>query len=276
MDIGLSRATRYRAGFGKLPPNSPRLLLTGVPPRIWHDRCLRRVDIIKPGLHRSRMMRLSKNLFRALVLILLIGAGYCVKAVLDARSDAVALAAQADTLIAAGRGPADLGAGRADMLLAVQDPGFADHNGLDFTTPGAGATTVTQSLSKRLAFDEFRPGIGKLRQSAYALGLETRLSKDQIMALFLDSAQMGNGPDGSMTGFFTASEQIFGAPPAQLSDQQFLALVAVLIAPGRFNLRQPGDDLDERIDRISRLIAHRCAPSGHGDVWLEGCAAAPG
>lgn len=73
----------------------------------------------------------------------------------------------------------------------MEDPGFAEHDGVDFSTPGAGLTTITQSAAKRLAFETFRPGIGKIRQTGYAMGLESRLSKDQILALWLDTLEMG-------------------------------------------------------------------------------------
>ncbi|MEZ5713941.1 MAG: transglycosylase domain-containing protein [Paracoccaceae bacterium] len=189
----------------------------------------------------------------------------------EARRDAPALLARAETLARAGRGGDALGP-RGAWLIAVQDPGFRDHSGLDFSTPGAGATTLTQSLAKRLAFDRFTPGIRKLRQSAYAIGLEQRLDKDLILTLFLDTVPMGQGPDGWMTGFFAASQAVFHRPPAQLSDAEFLRLVAVMIAPSRFSLTGPDSALDRRAGRIARLIAGTCHPRDHGDVWLEGCA----
>lgn len=190
----------------------------------------------------------------------------------DARADAPVLARRADSLIDSGKGPDGLGPERAAWLLAVQDPGFTDHGGVDMTTDGAGATTMTQSLSKRLAFDHFTPGLGKIRQTGYAMGLETRLTKDQIFALFLDTAQMGHGPGGWMTGFFNASQALYGQPPDQIDRGAFLGLVAVMIAPGRLSNLHPNEDMNERIDRIDRLVSGACIPDGPRDVWLAGCA----
>lgn len=219
----------------------------------------------------SLMRRLLWLFGLLLVLVVAAAALYGFKGYLDARSDGAALRNRADRLIAEGRGPDALGPGRAEAVLKVQDPGYREHGGVDFATPGAGLTTLTQSLAKRLAFEDFKPGIGKIRQTGYALGLEQVLDKTQIYALWLDTLEMGNGPDGWMTGFFRASRSIFQKEPTALSDSEFQALVAVLIAPGRYDLRAPSEDLRERIRRIDRLVAGQCAPVDHGDVWLEGC-----
>ena len=201
--------------------------------------------------------------------------GLCIYAGLgfaDALRDAPQLAQRADGLVAAGHGPADLGPGRFEQLLLVEDPAFARHGGVDFATPGAGMTTLTQALAKTLAFERFQPGLGKIRQTTYALGLEVRLTKEQIAALVLDNASFGRGPDGWMTGLFATSQTVFGRPPAELTDDEFRHLVAVLIAPGRLSLMQPNAELEERVRRIQRLETGDCAPRGLRDVWLEGCA----
>ncbi len=183
------------------------------------------------------------------------------------------LSAEADALIAAGYGAGALGPDRQAILLAVEDPAFFAHVGFDLTTPGAGITTITQSLSKRSGFDEFIPGYRKLRQTAYAVGLERGLTKPQILALFLNSASMGRDPDGNwVTGFFAASEAHFDAPPDQITEDQFIALVAVLIAPRDLALGEADKVLQTRIARIKRLVAGECTPLGNSDVWLDGCA----
>lgn len=209
------------------------------------------------------------------VILLLLGAAAIfalgAKGYWDALSDADALGRRADMLIAEGRGGDALGNRYRSLLLTVEDPNFFGHLGVDFTTPGAGATTVTQSLAKRVAFEEFRPGIGKIRQTGYALGLERRLGKDQILALWPDSLEMGRGPDGWMTGFFAVSEAVYRRPPADLTEDEFLSLVAILIAPSRFDLTTEDAGLRDRIRRINRLTAGSCTAENHRDVWLDGC-----
>lgn len=217
------------------------------------------------------MRRFFKSLALLLALLVVALAAYGGKGFVDAKLASEDLRNRANGLMAGARGGPDLGAERLQWLLRVQDPAFWDHGGVDFSTDGAGATTISQSVSKRLAFERFKPGIGKVRQTGYALGLEQNLTKDQILALWLDSLEMGHGPDGWMTGFFEASTEIYGATPSQIADTEFLSLVAVLIAPGTFDLRRPDRALAARVERIERLIANACAPLDHGDVWLEGC-----
>lgn len=210
----------------------------------------------------------------SLILLAILAFGWLAgKGWMDARADAPGLAKRADALIAQGKGWQMLGPERSRWLLAVEDPTFLSHKGIDLTTPGAGITTVTQSLAKRVGFEqEFKPGIAKLRQTAYAMSLENELSKEQIIALWLDTAEMGQGPDGWITGFEAAAIAQFGAEPRAISDDEFLTLVAVLIAPARLPMNPDNAETAERLSRIKLLIAQECAPLDNSDVWLEGCA----
>ncbi|MCY6383345.1 transglycosylase domain-containing protein [Hoeflea prorocentri] len=206
------------------------------------------------------------------VLLFLVGViGYGAFGYFDALSDSEELEARADGLIAEDLGGSSLGEERYRQLLVVQDPAFEQHSGVDITTPGAGITTVTQSLSKRVGFENFTPGIGKIRQIGYALGLESRLSKEQIMALWLDTLEMGRGPEGWVTGFHRMSEATFGAAPAKIEDDEYLSMLAVLISPGRYTLGTDDQALLERTNRIRRLVSGDCAPNANSDVWLQGC-----
>ncbi|WP_234902631.1 transglycosylase domain-containing protein [Agrobacterium larrymoorei] len=127
------------------------------------------------------MMRILKYAGVAFALLLVGLFGYGAKGYWDALSDAEGLRARADAVIAQGRGGDSLGAAHRAILLAVEDPNFSTHSGVDFSTPGAGLTTITQSAAKRLAFEEFHPGIGKIRQTGYALGLERRLPRSRSL-----------------------------------------------------------------------------------------------
>lgn len=142
------------------------------------------------------MKRFIRTVAISLILLALLGVGYGAVGYWDAIRHANEYAQRADALIAEGHGAEALGAARLHQLIRVQDPGFWEHGGIDLVTDGTGLTTISQSLAKRLGFDEFRPGIRKIRQTGFAFGLESRLGKEQIAALWLDTVEMGRGPDG--------------------------------------------------------------------------------
>lgn len=218
------------------------------------------------------MKKLLKIAFVIFLVLIVASVIYAGKGYVDAVAASSELKNRADTIISEGRGGDAFGENRLRQLLLVQDPAFQSHSGIDLTTPGAGKTTISQSVAKRLAFDSFEPGIGKIRQTGYAFGLESKLSKDQILALWLETLEMGNGSTGWMTGFYAASETVFQKPPSALNDDQYFRLLAVLIAPGKFSLLSDDPALRERVNRISRLVANECKPLGNGDVWFDGCA----
>nr|WP_321512605.1 transglycosylase domain-containing protein [uncultured Hyphomonas sp.] len=199
------------------------------------------------------------------------GTGY-----IDARGHAADFKTRAAELTGAGTGASALSPEQLRILLLVEDPGFIRHRGLDLSNKGAGLTTITQSLSKRLAFEEFRPGLKKIRQTGYAIGLESSLTKEEILTLWLDTVEMGRDANGQwVTGFYRASEAFYGKPVEALSDAEFIELVSLPIAPGHLNPFHRGQDLDDRIQRIARRAAGDCKPESVRDVWLEGCAVQP-
>jgi membrane carboxypeptidase/penicillin-binding protein PbpC len=83
---------------------------------------------------------------------------------------------------------ADLSKERQAMLLAIEDPAFIRHHGVDLETPGAGMTTITQGLVKLIYFPEgFKQGIAKVRQTLIAqYALDSLVSKNDQLQLFLN------------------------------------------------------------------------------------------
>jgi membrane carboxypeptidase/penicillin-binding protein PbpC len=215
----------------------------------------------------------KKALLFFLTAVLIAVLAYAASGYVSAASHSGDLKERAKTLTYMRQGADALGQERLEFLLRVQDPGFYDHRGVDVKTAGAGITTITQSLSKRLAFKAFKPGIGKIRQTTYALALEKHLTKEEVLALFLETVPMGHGPDGWTVGFFKASQSFYGAVPHELNDSQFIELISVMISPGVLNYRTRNKIFTERIARIARLQQGECRPINNKDVWFEACAA---
>jgi monofunctional biosynthetic peptidoglycan transglycosylase len=187
-------------------------------------------------------------------------AGYYQGGRSDALEDARYLERYADRLIDQGRTGDALGPGREAMLLKVN---------------ASAGIAVNHALAERMAFERYRSGIGGIRAAGYADGLEDRLSQRQIMALWLETVEMGASHEGWMQGFFPTSVRIFGRLPARLTDAEFLRLAAVVLAPRRFHLEGPDSALDRRVARLQRLVAGDCRPRDETDVWLQGCARDP-
>jgi membrane peptidoglycan carboxypeptidase len=171
--------------------------------------------------------------------------------------------------------PADLPPGRIEDLLAVEDPAFFHHQGVDVSTPGAGWTTITQGLAKDLYFDAFRPGpVAKLEQSLAALVLDARIPKERQLALFLGSAYLGESAEGAVNGFAPAARAWLGKDVGQLDRREFLSLVAMAIGPNEYGIVGHPARNAERVARIERLLAGECRPTGWRDVTYERCASA--
>ncbi|HEX9536062.1 MAG TPA: penicillin-binding protein 1C [Stellaceae bacterium] len=127
------------------------------------------------------------------------------------------------------------------MLLATEDERFTWHPGVDplavlrasaqLALSGhivSGASTLTMQVA-RLLEGHPRSLSAKLDEMAKALALERRLSKDQVLGLYLTLAPFG----GNLEGVRAASLAYFGKEPAHLSPAECALLVAIPRSPER-------------------------------------------
>lgn len=130
-----------------------------------------------------------------------------------------------------------------EALIASEDRRFRSHGGVDWLAVGGsirdglagrrprGASTISMQLAAFLAPDLARPGARslrqKLRQMRAARVLESHWSKNEILEAYLNLA----GFRGEAQGIMAASRQLFGKPPATLSADEALLLIALLPDP---------------------------------------------
>jgi len=158
----------------------------------------------------------------------------------------------------------DLSERQLQILLAVEDPAFYEHGGVDFRTPGAGITTITQGLVKQLYFERFKPGVAKLRQTLIAaFAFDPLVAKDDQLRLFINMCHLGNGTQG----FEEAAQAYCGKPFASLTEDEYISLVAMIIAPRTFNLERYPERNAERVQRIKKLVAGEYVPKGLMDLF---------
>lgn len=167
----------------------------------------------------------------------------------------------------------DIPPARIAAFLAVDDPGFWRHHGVDFQTPGQGMTTLTQSLVKRMYFEHFRPGFPKIEQDLIArFVLDPAMSKTDQLEVAIDYSYMGHLDGREIIGFPAAARAYYGKDLRALTDREFLGLVALLNAPDALDPRRHPAANAERVVRIERLLAGLCRPRGLLDVDYPDCA----
>ncbi|WP_306129854.1 transglycosylase domain-containing protein, partial [Roseovarius sp. MMSF_3350] len=135
-----------------------------------------------------------------------------------------------------GATPDAVDAGYLDMLIAYEDKRFYTHSGVDprailRATAQAlwngevvsGASTLTMQVARLLEDSGTGQLSGKLRQARVALALERRLTKAQILQLYLERAPFG----GNIEGVRAASYAWFGKAPRRLTPAESALLVAL-------------------------------------------------
>jgi len=201
---------------------------------------------------------------------LLIPALYYAWVIYDARNNTQSYVAEAYAKWGSSVEVSVVGSERLGWLLAVEDPAFYNHRGVDLNTPGAGMTTLTQGLVKFLYYtDGFKPGIEKIRQTLIAqYALDALVSKEEQLRLFLNIAYFGSENRRPIHGFDAASNIYFGKRVTELTDQEFLSLVAMLIGP---NALKPGTEKNLlRVKSIEAFLDGKILPAGVLDVEYEG------
>jgi penicillin-binding protein 1C len=127
-----------------------------------------------------------------------------------------------------------------EALLAVEDRRFREHHGVDMlalaraagqaVTSGrirSGGSTITMQTARLLEPRPNRTIGAKLAEMLRAWQLEARLSKDEILELYLTLAPYG----GNLQGVRAASWAWFDREPAQLTPDQIALLIALPQAP---------------------------------------------
>jgi monofunctional biosynthetic peptidoglycan transglycosylase len=90
-----------------------------------------------------------------------------------------------------------------------------------------GASTITQQVAKNLYLSPSRNPFRKLKEAVTAYRLERALSKDRILELYLNVAELGQG----IWGAEAASRRYYRRGAGRLSETQAAALAATLPFP---------------------------------------------
>jgi penicillin-binding protein 1A len=141
-----------------------------------------------------------------------------------------------------------------NAFVAAEDAEFFQHKGVDYKgilramfknlLAGRivqGGSTITQQVTKTFFLTPKRSFFRKLKEVAYAFGLERNLSKEEILTLYLNNIYLGNGA----YGVEAASESYFNKRVEQLNLAEMALMAGLVKAPSRYsqinNLRRAKD-----------------------------------
>ena len=152
-------------------------------------------------------------------------------------------------------------------VVAIEDRRFYEHGGFDAIgiaravvadigkgRSAQGASTITQQLARNLFLTQDQTVERKATELVYAVELERRYSKKQILALYLSRVYYGSGA----YGIEAASRRYFGHPASRLTLREAATLAGVLKNPAGYD---PAEHPERSAER-TRLVLDAMVDTG--------------
>ena len=162
-----------------------------------------------------------------------------------------------------------------DAFVAAEDVRFRRHPGIDplgiarafvaNVRAGAvtqGGSTIPQQVVKQRFLTQERTLSRKLMETLLAIDLDRRLTKDEILELYLNDVYLGHLNGSPIYGVDEASRLYFDKPPHELRVDEAALLAAMIRAPNRDRPEKRPDIVRARRDAILRVMQRR--------GWLAG------
>jgi len=159
----------------------------------------------------------------------------------------------------------------SQALLAVEDRRFYEHFGIDvigivrafwtnYKAGGVvqGGSTLTQQLAKNILQSQKlfsvhdRSFKRKIQEAILSIILESKLSKKQILTLYLNRVYFGGGA----FGIDAAAVRYFGRPARRISVYEAAVLMGLLKAPSRYS---PAQNPEKSADRARQVLTKMVA-----------------
>jgi penicillin-binding protein 1A len=144
-------------------------------------------------------------------------------------------------------------------VIATEDRRFYKHLGVDpvgLVRAGVrnmaagsvvqGGSTITQQLAKNLFLSPDRTFARKLEEAIYAIWLERRFTKDEILELYLNRVYFGGGT----YGVEAAARRYFGRSSRSVTLTQAALLAGLLKAPSRYAPTRNVELASARVDVV--------------------------
>ena len=135
-----------------------------------------------------------------------------------------------------------------DAVLAIEDARFYQHGGVDYLgvlraglanfgeSRSQGASTITMQVARNFYLPSEKTFTRKIYEILLAMKIESKLSKDQILELYMNQIFLGQ----RAYGFAAASDIYFGKPIKDLTVAEAAMLAGLPKAPSAYNpIRNP-------------------------------------
>ncbi|MCE5172199.1 PBP1A family penicillin-binding protein [Paenibacillus profundus] len=139
---------------------------------------------------------------------------------------------------------ADVASEVVQATIATEDRQFYHHMGIDFKgvaraflvnlehlSKKQGASTLTQQLARNLYLSHERTWTRKAKEALYALQLEMKYSKDEILEMYLNQVYYGHGA----YGIEAAAQLYFNKPARKLSLAESALLAGIPRGPSYYS-----------------------------------------
>jgi membrane peptidoglycan carboxypeptidase len=161
----------------------------------------------------------------------------------------------------------------ADAFLAAEDVRFRRHFGVDpigiaraaFTNIRAGGiaqggSTIPQQIVKQRFLTNERTWRRKIIEGALAVAIDVRLTKDDLLELYLNDVYLGHHAGVPILGIDEASRLYFDKPPRALRLDEAALLAAMIRAPNR--------DTPEKRPDLTRARRNAILAVMHDQGWI--------
>lgn len=131
-------------------------------------------------------------------------------------------------------------------VIAQEDTSFFHHEGVDFheikeaikhdlkeKRYARGASTLTQQVVKNAFLDQRKTLWRKVKEFFWAREIERQLTKNEILAFYLNMVEWGPG----IYGIGKAASYYFGSSPAEITPKQAAFLAMLLPSPVKYHNR---------------------------------------
>ena len=153
-------------------------------------------------------------------------------------------------------------------VLAIEDRRFYDHPGIDpIGTAGAvfrnvfgsktylaGGSTITQQLVKNTFLTAEKTLSRKMTEWFMSVVLETRLSKDEILQLYLNDVSLGQRGSFAIHGVAEAARLFFAKDITNVSAVEAATIAGVIQSPSRLSPFNNPDRAKERRNVVLRAM----------------------